>query len=156
MQLVRWFAVGQPTITRALAFALVLSVASLMFLFYYVSTVDQRGGVPRAPPQPTIRCRMNDERQSDSPTNDHTSSARLRLDNKVLVLVETQFSRNGQKIIMLLEANRIKFKVELAKKSLPFLTRSDKGKYGVIIFENLDSYVTMDKWNRQLLDKYEL
>ena len=30
----------------------------------------------------------------------------------------------------------------------------DKGKYGVIIFENLDRYLTMDKWNRELLDKY--
>lgn len=39
-------------------------------------------------------------------------------------------------------------------KSLPILTNVDKGKYGVIIFENLDRYLTMDQWNRELLDKY--
>lgn len=30
----------------------------------------------------------------------------------------------------------------------------DKGRYGVIVFENLDKYFNMDKWNRELLDKY--
>lgn len=37
---------------------------------------------------------------------------------------------------------------------MPILTNVDKGKYGVIIFENLDRYLTMDQWNRELLDKY--
>lgn len=34
------------------------------------------------------------------------------------------------------------------------LTNLDKGKYGVIVFENLHKYLQMDKWNRELLDKY--
>lgn len=42
----------------------------------------------------------------------------------------------------------------MAGKSLPVLTNLDKGRYGVIIFENLDKYLHMDKWNRELLDKY--
>ena len=56
--------------------------------------------------------------------------------------------------MLLLEANRIDYKLELAGKSLPSLTRSGKGKFGVIVFEKLDSYLAMDKWNRDLLDKY--
>lgn len=44
--------------------------------------------------------------------------------------------------------------MEVVGKSLPILTNVDKGKYGVIIFENLDRYLTMDQWNRELLDKY--
>lgn len=48
----------------------------------------------------------------------------------------------------------IRYKVEVVGKSLPVLTNVDKGKYGVIIFENMDRYLTMDKWNRELLDKY--
>lgn len=44
--------------------------------------------------------------------------------------------------------------MEVAGKSLPILTNVDKGKYGVIVFENMDRYLTMDKWNRELLDKY--
>lgn len=42
----------------------------------------------------------------------------------------------------------------MAGKSLPVLTNLDKGRYGVIVFENLDKYLNMDKWNRELLDKY--
>lgn len=42
----------------------------------------------------------------------------------------------------------------MAGKSLPVLTNLDKGRYGVIVFENYDKYLHMDKWNRELLDKY--
>lgn len=42
----------------------------------------------------------------------------------------------------------------MAGKSLPLLTNLDKGKYSVIVFENLDRYINMDKWNRELLNKY--
>lgn len=47
-----------------------------------------------------------------------------------------------------------RYKVEVAGKSLPVLTNLDKGRYGVLIFENLNKYLQMDKWNRELLDKY--
>uniref|UniRef100_T1JLN2 Uncharacterized protein n=1 Tax=Strigamia maritima TaxID=126957 RepID=T1JLN2_STRMM len=46
------------------------------------------------------------------------------------------------------------YKVEIPGKSLPILTNLDKGKYSVVVFENLDKYINMDKWNRELLDKY--
>jgi len=39
----------------------------------------------------------------------------------------------------------------VAGKSLPVLTNLDKGRYGVIVFENLDKYLNMDKWNRERL-----
>lgn len=42
----------------------------------------------------------------------------------------------------------------MAGKSLPVLTNLDKGRYGVIVFENFNKYLQMDKWNRELLDKY--
>jgi heparan sulfate N-deacetylase/N-sulfotransferase NDST2 len=60
----------------------------------------------------------------------------------------------GQEIIAILEATRMRYKVEVAQKSLPNLTHMDKGRYGVVIFERLESYLNMDNWNRQLLDKY--
>lgn len=47
-----------------------------------------------------------------------------------------------------------RYKVEVAGKSVPVLTIQDKGRYGVIVFENLEKYLQMDNWNRQLLDKY--
>lgn len=44
--------------------------------------------------------------------------------------------------------------MEVAGKSLPALTISDKGRYSVVVFENYHRYLNMDKWNRELLDKY--
>lgn len=44
--------------------------------------------------------------------------------------------------------------MEVAGKSLPVLTNLDKGRYGVIVFENFNKYLQMDNWNRELLDKY--
>jgi len=41
-------------------------------------------------------------------------------------------------------------------KNLPDLIKLSKGmgKYGVVVFEDFDSYLKMDTWNRELLDKY--
>lgn len=44
--------------------------------------------------------------------------------------------------------------MEIAGKSLPLLTNLDKGKFAVIVFENFEKYLHMNKWNRELLDKY--
>ncbi|XP_071440534.1 bifunctional heparan sulfate N-deacetylase/N-sulfotransferase [Hetaerina americana] len=85
---------------------------------------------------------------------DRRSAAWLRIDPKVLVFVETTYSRLGKEITELLVYNRIKYKVEVSGKSLPVLTNLDKGRYGVVVFENLVKYLKMDKWNRELLDKY--
>jgi heparan sulfate N-deacetylase/N-sulfotransferase NDST2 len=47
-----------------------------------------------------------------------------------------------------------RYKVEVSGKSLPILTHGDKGRFGVIAFENYTKYLYMDKWNKELLDKY--
>jgi len=39
-------------------------------------------------------------------------------------------------------------------KSLPLLTNLERGRFSAIIFENFDKYLKMNKWNRELLDKY--
>ena len=46
--------------------------------------------------------------------------------------------------------------MEVVGKSLPLLTNLSKGKYGAVVFENFERYLTMDQWNRELLDKYLL
>lgn len=132
-----------------------MTVSSLAFLSYYVVSFSFRL-VQRQPPEPSVKCNdlTHQSRLSRTGPRDHSSKAGLRIDNRVLVLVETQYSRLGTEIIHTLEANRMKYKVEPVGKSLPYLTHVDKGKYAVIIFENLNSYVNMDQWNRQLLDKY--
>ncbi|XP_049794710.1 bifunctional heparan sulfate N-deacetylase/N-sulfotransferase [Schistocerca nitens] len=106
-------------------------------------------------PEPSIKCAiLSGATRVPGVAHDHRSDARLRIDPKVLVFVETTYSRLGREISELLVYNRIKYKVEVSGKSLPVLTNLDKGKYGVIVFENLYKYLQMDKWNRELLDKY--
>uniref|UniRef100_A0A8D2L8B8 [heparan sulfate]-glucosamine N-sulfotransferase n=1 Tax=Varanus komodoensis TaxID=61221 RepID=A0A8D2L8B8_VARKO len=80
----------------------------------------------------------------------------LRTDPVVLVFVESQYSALGQDIIMILESSRFQYHIEIAsgKGDLPVLIDKNKGKYVLIIYENILKYVNMDSWNRGLLDKY--
>lgn len=63
-------------------------------------------------PSPLIRCRLINENNEilalPSIAPDHRSEARLRIDPKVLVFVETSYSRLGRDIAELLVYNRIK------------------------------------------------
>ncbi|KAH1013852.1 bifunctional heparan sulfate N-deacetylase/N-sulfotransferase isoform X2 [Dendroctonus ponderosae] len=104
-------------------------------------------------PEPNIRCGVEHGLRILQ-NHDHKTDARLKSDPKVLVFVETIFSKLGKDIAELLVHTRIKYKVEVTGKSLPVLTNLDKGRYGVIIFENYNKYLQMDNWNRELLDKY--
>ncbi|XP_061210698.1 bifunctional heparan sulfate N-deacetylase/N-sulfotransferase 3 isoform X2 [Neopsephotus bourkii] len=80
----------------------------------------------------------------------------LRTDLVVLVFVESQYSALGQDIITILESSRFQFHIEIApgKGDLPVLIDKNKGKYALIVYENILKYVNMDSWNRGLLDKY--
>ncbi|XP_063165741.1 bifunctional heparan sulfate N-deacetylase/N-sulfotransferase 3 isoform X2 [Candoia aspera] len=80
----------------------------------------------------------------------------LRTDPVVLVFVESQYSVLGQDIVMILESSRFQYHIEIAsgKGDLPVLIDKNKGKYVLIIYENISKYVNMDSWNRGLLDKY--
>ena len=142
--------VRQPTLTKGFLVLLMLGSSSLLLLSYYVASSSKS---ENAIPQEIIRCQL-DSKFRDS-VNDHVNVAnQLRIDNKVLIIAETQYTSLGQGLVTILEANRIKFKLALAGKSLPSLTHLDKGRFGVVVFERLESYLNMDVWNRQLLDKY--
>ncbi|XP_074649508.1 bifunctional heparan sulfate N-deacetylase/N-sulfotransferase-like [Tubulanus polymorphus] len=151
--------VRQPTITRGIFIALALSVTSLLCFSYYISNFHFKA-MSRAPPEPRIKCNSPRKGHAEPRVGSRNRVAEservsnLRIDNKVMVFVETQYSRLGQEIVALLEANRVKFKVAIAGRGLPYLIHKDKGKYGVIVFENIHTYSTMESWNRQLLDKY--
>ncbi|XP_016056192.1 PREDICTED: bifunctional heparan sulfate N-deacetylase/N-sulfotransferase 3 [Miniopterus natalensis] len=79
-----------------------------------------------------------------------------RADPTVLVFVESQYSPLGQDIVTILESGRFQYHTELApgKGDLPALAEKTKGKYSLIIYENILKYVNMDSWTRGLLDKY--
>ncbi|XP_050669112.1 bifunctional heparan sulfate N-deacetylase/N-sulfotransferase [Leptidea sinapis] len=146
-----WLA-SHVNVRKCVAGVMLLSVLTIFFYTYYVTapltSLVWRDRVPR----PLSQCSLVASHQQTA--RDHRSDARLRIDAKVLVIVESLYSKLGREIAELLVANRIRYKVEVAGKSLPVLTTLDKGRYGVIVFESLSKYANMDKWNRELLDKY--
>ncbi|XP_074848060.1 bifunctional heparan sulfate N-deacetylase/N-sulfotransferase 4 isoform X1 [Carettochelys insculpta] len=77
-------------------------------------------------------------------------------DPTVLLFVESQYSQLGQDIIAILESSRFQYHMAIApgKGDIPPLTDSSKGKYMLVIFENVLKYASMDSWNRELLEKY--
>uniref|UniRef100_A0A452TAF5 Bifunctional heparan sulfate N-deacetylase/N-sulfotransferase 1 n=1 Tax=Ursus maritimus TaxID=29073 RepID=A0A452TAF5_URSMA len=51
---------------------------------------------------------------------------------------------------------RFKYRTEIApgKGDMPTLTDKGRGRFALIIYENILKYVNLDAWNRELLDKY--
>ncbi|XP_041613545.1 bifunctional heparan sulfate N-deacetylase/N-sulfotransferase 4 isoform X2 [Vulpes lagopus] len=79
-----------------------------------------------------------------------------KTDPTVLLFVESQYSQLGQDIIAILESSRFQYQMVIApgKGDIPPLTDNGKGKYILVIYENILKYVSMDSWNRELLEKY--
>ncbi|ODM92934.1 Bifunctional heparan sulfate N-deacetylase/N-sulfotransferase [Orchesella cincta] len=113
-------------------------------------------GLMRSRPEASYRCpTLLSEHHRQRKWVDHSySSSRLRIDPKVLLFVENTFSKLGRDIAELLVHNRMKYKVEVSGRSLPIMTNGDKGRFSTIVFENYTKYLHMDKWNKELIDKY--
>ncbi|KAL2078323.1 hypothetical protein ACEWY4_026008 [Coilia grayii] len=79
-----------------------------------------------------------------------------RTEPVVLVLVESIYSQLGQEIAAILEAGRFRYRTEMApgRGDLPSLAVRGRGRYALVVYENLLKYVNLDTWNRALLDKY--
>uniref|UniRef100_A0A8C8SRE3 [heparan sulfate]-glucosamine N-sulfotransferase n=1 Tax=Pelusios castaneus TaxID=367368 RepID=A0A8C8SRE3_9SAUR len=77
-------------------------------------------------------------------------------DPTVLLFVESQYSQLGQDIIAILESSQFQYHMVIApgKGDIPPLTDNGKGKYMLVIYENVLKYSSMDSWNRELLEKY--
>ncbi|XP_044268588.1 bifunctional heparan sulfate N-deacetylase/N-sulfotransferase isoform X1 [Tribolium madens] len=145
------------TLKKCVVFVILLSIILIIIYSQYIghSPSYLTGLIQRSNrPEPNIRCGTMNGGPRIPQNHDHKTEARLRSYPKVLVFVETIYSKLGRDIAELLVHTRIKYKVEVAGKSLPVLTNLDKGRYGVIVFENFNKYLQMDKWNRELLDKY--
>uniref|UniRef100_A0A8C6ML32 Bifunctional heparan sulfate N-deacetylase/N-sulfotransferase 1 n=1 Tax=Nothobranchius furzeri TaxID=105023 RepID=A0A8C6ML32_NOTFU len=79
-----------------------------------------------------------------------------KTDPVVLVFVESQYSQLGQEIVAILESGRFKYRTEISpgKGDMPTLTDKERGRFALVIYENILKYVNLDAWNRELLDKY--
>ncbi|XP_048850864.1 bifunctional heparan sulfate N-deacetylase/N-sulfotransferase 1-like [Brienomyrus brachyistius] len=83
-------------------------------------------------------------------------STASRTDPVVLVFVESLYSQLGQEIVAILESSRFKYRMEISpgKGDMPTLTDKDRGRFKLVVYENILKYVNLDAWNRELLDKY--
>lgn len=96
---------------------------------------------------------MNKNKYDRGPNN-HDSQGNLRIGRKVLIMVDSPFSRNAKNIAASMEFSRYPYKIVDDEKNLPTLIHMGKGRFGVIIFETMQLYLSLDAWNRQLIDKY--
>lgn len=95
-------------------------------------------------------------RQLPYPYPPNPPHTHIHTDPVVLVLVESQYSQLGQDIVAILESAHFQFHMEIAsgKGDLPPLTEKGRGRYSLVIYENLLKYAHADTWNRQLLHQY--
>ncbi|CAL1533532.1 unnamed protein product, partial [Lymnaea stagnalis] len=151
----RLFYFKRLSLLRSLILIFLLSIVSSLFFFYRL--MDSSIHSPRPnPPVPHIICHVrpsNADHEMQSPRH-HKTDDRLRLAHRALLITEVPNSKNGQKIRYFLNSLRIEVKFESKSKPIPTLTNKKSGRFAVIIFENYNSYLELDSWNRQLIDKY--
>ncbi|KAH9489549.1 hypothetical protein Btru_038391, partial [Bulinus truncatus] len=155
---VRLISCKRCSLLKTLVLISILSLVSSLLFLYHV--MDSGLHLPRAnPPVPHIRCDSSIAHQF--PSNyitpslvNHRFDDRLRVAHRALLITEMQNSKNGQKIRYFLNALRIEVKFEVKSKAVPTLTNKKSGRFAVIIFENYNTYLDLDSYSRQLVDKY--
>jgi len=75
---------------------------------------------------------------------------------RILLFSSNPGPSQAKEITDFLVMNRLKYKLAYSGRNLPDLIRLSKGmaKYLVIVFQDIRDFYHMDKWNRELLDKY--
>ncbi|XP_041116909.1 bifunctional heparan sulfate N-deacetylase/N-sulfotransferase 2-like isoform X2 [Polyodon spathula] len=154
----------QLELHRLILALIVFSLLSMCFLAYYVSSSPK---IKEAPPLPFSDCGAGggSEGGQRAPPFIPLQAGQRRFvkvvdtshtDPTVLVFVESQYSQLGQEIVAMLESSRFKYRTEIApgKGDMPVLTERGRGRYTLVIYENVLKYVNLDAWNRELLDKY--
>ncbi|KAF7710256.1 hypothetical protein HF521_009128 [Silurus meridionalis] len=157
--------IRQLELHRLILVLIIFCLLSMALLAYYVSNSPK---IKEAPPLPFSDCgevvAAGDGVQR-VPLFLPPFVARQRtvkvVDNSrtepvVLVFIESIYSQLGQEIVAILESSRFRYHTEIApsKGDMPTLMERDRGRYALVIYENVLKYVNLDAWNRDLLDKY--
>uniref|UniRef100_A0A8C7Z6X0 [heparan sulfate]-glucosamine N-sulfotransferase n=1 Tax=Oryzias sinensis TaxID=183150 RepID=A0A8C7Z6X0_9TELE len=147
---------------RLILALIIFCLLSMAFLAYYVSNNPK---IKEPPPLPFSDCSEGGAGVQNVPLYSSMHQGRprqpkdvdnLRTEPVVLVFVESIYSQLGQEIVATLESSRFRYRTEIApsKGDMPSLTEQNRGRYVLIIYENVLKYVNLDIWNRDLLDKY--
>ncbi|XP_064177083.1 bifunctional heparan sulfate N-deacetylase/N-sulfotransferase 2 [Anguilla rostrata] len=154
----------QPELHRLVLALIVFCLVSMALLAYYVSSSPK---IKEAPPLPLSDCGAGSAAAGAPrgpfflpPRSGRRPAAKAgdapRTDPAVLVFVESTYSQLGQEIVAVLESSRFRYRTEIApgKGDMPTLAGRDRGRYALVVYENILKYVNLDSWNRDLLDKY--
>lgn len=94
----------------------------------------------------------SEERKSSSESKSFINS---RTRQHALLFVQDGPSQSAKQILYLLQATRLKYHYQSGTiRNLPALIDNNKGRYATIIFENIDIYLQLNQWNKEILDKY--
>ncbi|XP_020861696.1 bifunctional heparan sulfate N-deacetylase/N-sulfotransferase 2 isoform X2 [Phascolarctos cinereus] len=148
----------QLELHRLVLLLIAFSLASMAFLAYYVSTTPK---AKEPLPLPLGDCSSGGDvgpgpaRPPAHPWPPRPSET-ARTEPVVLVFVESVYSQLGQEIVAILESGRFRYSTELApgRGDMPTLTERARGRYALVVYENLLKYVNLDAWSRELLDRY--
>ncbi|XP_052770676.1 bifunctional heparan sulfate N-deacetylase/N-sulfotransferase-like [Mya arenaria] len=152
----RLFCQRRCTLTRALVIVILTVLVVFGILNYrnghVIRNVDRVTRHP--PPTPYTTCNsLHNRPLSNKGPHNHNVQGDLKIGRKVLIVVETPFSRNAKNIAIGMESARFVYKIVEGNK-IPTLTHMGKGRFGIVIFETINLYMTLDDWSRQLIDKY--
>lgn len=150
----RLFCQKRCTLTRALIIILAISFTSFVALNYHHGNQTVKTKTAN-PPRPSTSCNyLNFKTTKERGPNNHGLVENTRTGKRVLVFVESPYTKHAKDIVNSLEAARFPYKIVMGEKSLPILTHMDKGRFSAIIFERIQLYLDLDYWNRQLIEKY--
>ncbi|XP_043842338.1 bifunctional heparan sulfate N-deacetylase/N-sulfotransferase 2 isoform X3 [Dromiciops gliroides] len=148
----------QLELHRLVLLLIAFSLASMAFLAYYVSTTPK---AKEPLPLPLGDCSSGGAAgpgpaRPPAPPWPPRPSETARTEPVVLVFVESVYSQLGQEIVAILESSRFRYSTELApgRGDMPTLTERARGRYALVVYENLLKYVNLDAWSRELLDRY--
>uniref|UniRef100_A0A8C2S921 [heparan sulfate]-glucosamine N-sulfotransferase n=1 Tax=Capra hircus TaxID=9925 RepID=A0A8C2S921_CAPHI len=149
----------QLELHRLILLLIAFSLGSMGFLAYYVSTSPK---AKEPLPLPLGDCSSGAAGgpgpvRPPVPPRPPRPPETARTEPVVLVFVESAYSQLGQEIIVaILESSRFRYSTELApgRGDMPTLTDHTRGRYVLVIYENLLKYVNLDAWSRELLDRY--
>ncbi|XP_074152899.1 bifunctional heparan sulfate N-deacetylase/N-sulfotransferase 2 isoform X3 [Sminthopsis crassicaudata] len=148
----------QLELHRLVLLLIAFSLASMAFLAYYVSTSPK---AKEPLPLPLGDCGSGGDAgpgpaRPPAPPWPPRPSEPARTEPVVLVFVESVYSQLGQEIVAILESSRFRYSTELApgRGDMPTLTERARGRYALVVYENLLKYVNLDARSRELLDRY--
>uniref|UniRef100_F7AV98 [heparan sulfate]-glucosamine N-sulfotransferase n=1 Tax=Equus caballus TaxID=9796 RepID=F7AV98_HORSE len=149
----------QLELHRLILLLIAFSLGSMGFLAYYVSTSPK---AKEPLPLPLGDCSSSGGAAGPGPVRPPLPPRpprppeTARTEPVVLVFVESAYSQLGQEIVAILESSRFRYSTELApgRGDMPTLTDHTRGRYVLVIYENLLKYVNLDAWSRELLDRY--